>query len=264
MDDVCRRYRVELGLPAASTTGLARRGTAQGEGGRATLGRGGMDDVKQALYLIADELRGMASVGNYFATNVYEVERAHRLMELAAKVAALVDEATPEGVRTRFDAEPWLRFSPAVGVEAVVLNGRGEILLVQRNDNAHWAMPGGIAEIGETPAEAVLRELWEETGLRGRVRRLVALFDGRYWGSRSKVHILNLVFLVECRELSPVPGIEMLDAHFFAGDQLPQPLHPGHDVRVPTCLQLVERGTTYFDPAASDDTDMPMDQRPTD
>ena len=223
-----------------------------------------MDDLKQALYLIADELRGMASVSNLFAANVYEVDRAHRMMALAAKVAALVDEETPEGVRTLFDAEPWLRFSPAVGVDAVVLNGSGEILLVQRKDNEHWAMPGGLAEIGETPAEAVLRELWEEAGLRGRVLRLLALFDGRYWGSRSKVHILHLVFLVECRDLVPVPGGEMLAAHFFAGDQLPQPLHHGHDVRVPKCLQLLDSGTTFFDPAASDDTDMPMYQRPTD
>ncbi len=221
-----------------------------------------MDELKQALYLIADELRGMASLGNYFAGNVYEVERAHRMMDLAAKIAALVDEDTPEDVRTLFDAEPWLRFSPAVGVEAMVVNSSGEFLLVQRKDNEHWAMPGGVAEIGETPAEAVLRELWEEAGLRGRVLRLLALFDGRLWGSRSKVHILHLVFLVECLDPVPVPGIEMLDAHFFTADQLPQPLHHGHDVRLPKCLQLLDSGTTFFDPAASDHTDMPMYQRP--
>ncbi len=223
-----------------------------------------MHDLKQALYLIADELRGMASLGSYFAGNVYEVERAHRMMELAAKVAALVDEETPEGVRTLFDAEPWLRFSPAVGVDAAVVNGSGEILLVQRKDNEHWAMPGGVAEIGETPAEAVLRELWEEAGLRGRVLRLLGLFDGRHWGSRSKVHILNLVFSVECVDPIPVPGIEMLDARFFTADQLPQPLHHGHDVRLSKCLQLLDSGTTFFDPASSDQTDMPMYQRPTD
>ncbi len=223
-----------------------------------------MDDLKQALYLIADEIRGMASVGNYFGANVYEVERAHRMMELAAKVAALVDEGTPEAVHTLFDAEPWLRFSPAVGVDAVVFNGRGEILLVQRKDNEHWAMPGGLAEIGETPAEALLRELWEEAGLHGRVQRLLALFDGRHWGSRSKVHILNLVFLVECLDPIPVPGIEMLDARFFTADQLPQPLHHGHDVRVSKCLQLLDSSKTFFDPASSDQTDMPLYQRPTD
>ena len=42
-----------------------------------------MGDVRQELYLIADELRGMATLGKHFAHNVYEVERAHRIVELA-------------------------------------------------------------------------------------------------------------------------------------------------------------------------------------
>ncbi len=221
-----------------------------------------MEDVKQALYLIADEMRGMASVGRYFAGNVYETERAHRLMDLAVRVAALADEGTEAEVRAMFEAEPWLRFSPAVGVDAFVLDPHGQILLVQRKDNSRWAMPGGLTEIGQTPAEAVLRELWEEVGLRGRVARLLAVFDGRRWGSSDKVHVLNFVFLVECEELTPVPGIEMLDAGFFRLDALPEAMHPGHDRRVPKCFDLLHTGSTYFDPADSYRSDMPMHQRP--
>ncbi len=68
-----------------------------------------MDDVKQALYLIADEMRGMATIGRHFAGNVYEVERAHRIMDLAAKVATLADGGTTEEVNAIFFAEPWFR-----------------------------------------------------------------------------------------------------------------------------------------------------------
>ncbi len=151
---------------------------------------------------------------------------------------------------------------PAVGVDAVVLNADGEILLVQRRDNARWAMPGGIAEIGQTPAEAALRELWEEAGLRGRVARLLGVFDGRLWGSRSKVHMLHFVFLVECADLAPAPGSEMLDARFFPPDRLPEAMHHGHDRRVPKCIRLAQEGETFFDPAASYGMDLPMHQRP--
>ena len=52
-----------------------------------------MGEMRQELYLIADEMRGMATLGKEFAGNVYEVERAHRMAELAAKVAALADAA---------------------------------------------------------------------------------------------------------------------------------------------------------------------------
>ncbi len=165
-------------------------------------------------------------------------------------------------MRAVFDAEPWHRASPAIGVEAAVFDPRGRLLLVQRKDNARWAIPGGIAEVGQTPAEAALRELWEEAGLRGEVRRLLGVFDGRLWGSRSKVHLIHFVFLVECAELAPVPGIEMLAARFFPPEALPPEMHRGHDLRVPICRELARNGETFFDPAASYGQEMPMHQRP--
>jgi 8-oxo-dGTP pyrophosphatase MutT (NUDIX family) len=219
-------------------------------------------EMRQELYLIADEMRGMATIGREFAGNIYEVERAHRIMELAAKVATLADEGARPDIRAAFDAEPWHRVSPAIGVDAAVFNARGEILLIQRRDNAHWAMPGGTAEIGQTPTEAVLRELWEEAGLRGTAQRLLGTFDGRLWGSRARVHIIHFVFLVACADLSPIPGIEMVDARFFRPDALPPEMHRGHELRVPICCQLARSGETFFDPATSYDREMPMHQRP--
>jgi ADP-ribose pyrophosphatase YjhB (NUDIX family) len=219
-----------------------------------------MNDIRPTLYLIADEMRGMASMGKHFAHNVYEVERAHRIMELAVQVAALADGSPQEEIRAIFEQEPWRRFSPALGAEAVVLNPQGEILLIQRRDNQRWAMPGGVAEIGQTAAEAVLRELWEEAGLRGRVKQLVAIFDGRHWGTQSKVHIWHLVFRIDCDDLTPQPGTEALDAQFFARDHLPAALHEGHGQRIAMVFEVLD-GPTYFDPASSIEGPLPMFQQ---
>jgi 8-oxo-dGTP pyrophosphatase MutT (NUDIX family) len=219
-----------------------------------------MSDLQQMLYLIADEMRGMATIGNHFAHNVYEIERAHRIMELAAQIASLADEQPHEVVKAIFEAEPWLRISPALGVEAAVFNPQGEILLIQRRDDEHWCMPGGVAEIGQTPAEAVLRELWEEAGMRGTVKRLLGVFDGRLWGSRSKVHSLVMVFQVECSHMIPKPGMEAIDARYFSHENLPTTLHGGHTMRVPKCFELLD-AEPYFDPAHSYNVDMPMYQR---
>ena len=107
-----------------------------------------MTDLKQALYLIADEMRGMATLHKAFAENAYHAERADHLMKLAAKVAALVDEDSPETVQAHFSAEPWLRVSPALGADAAVFNARQKILLIQRKDNGCWAIPGASSRLG--------------------------------------------------------------------------------------------------------------------
>lgn len=218
--------------------------------------------LRQQLYLIADEMRGMATLSRTFAANVYETERAHRMMELAAEVAALAEETPVAEVRALFEAEPWHRASPALGVDAAVFNGAGRVLMIQRRDNGRWALPGGIAEIGSTPAEAVLKELWEEAGLRGTVTRLLGLFDSRRWHGWSKVHMWHLTFLVECPDLTTTPGIESLDARFFLPDALPVELHSSHGPRLAAAVAALRDGTTHFDPGTSLDVAMPLHQRP--
>lgn len=219
-------------------------------------------NLRQRLYLIADEMRGMATIGKHFAGNVYEIERAHHIMALAAELAALAEGAPETITHGTFFAEPWHRASPAVGVEAAVFDPEGRILLVRRQDNGMWAMPGGIAEIGQTIEEAALRELWEEAGLRGQVTRLLGIFDGRLWGSRSRVHIVHHVFRITCVNFVPTPGIEMTDARFFSRDALPDAMHKGHEMRVPKVFALRDSGETFFDPTSSEDGDLPMHQRP--
>jgi mutator protein MutT len=75
------------------------------------------------------------------------------------------DEAAPEAN------------SIVVAVTAVVRNERGEILLIRRADNGLWALPGGSQEIGETVADAVRREVREETGLNVEVIGLVGIYS---------------------------------------------------------------------------------------
>lgn len=107
---------------------------------------------------------------------------------------------------------------------------------------------GGLVEIGETLAETAQRELWEKVGVRGRVIKLLGIFDSRLWHSQTKAQLFHAIFQVEMVGDSPAPSPEALDVGFFAGDNLP-PLAAGHDVRVPLLFQLVrgEIPAPYFD-----------------
>jgi ADP-ribose pyrophosphatase YjhB (NUDIX family) len=76
-----------------------------------------------------------------------------------------------------------------VGCDGVVIED-GRILLQQREDFRTWGVPGGAVEPAETPWEACLREVREETGLEVRVERLTGVY--------AKPHQDELVFNFDC------------------------------------------------------------------
>jgi mutator protein MutT len=67
----------------------------------------------------------------------------------------------------------------SAGVDAIVRNDRDDILLSRRSDSGTWDLPGGAVEPGETPSEALCREVHEETGLEIRIRCVAGVFGGR-------------------------------------------------------------------------------------
>lgn len=88
-----------------------------------------------------------------------------------------------------------------VGCSAVVFDERGRILLTRRADNGQWCLPGGGMESGESAAEACEREVFEETGLRARVKRLVGVYSHAdqlvVYPDGNKAHIVALHFEAE-------------------------------------------------------------------
>lgn len=65
-----------------------------------------------------------------------------------------------------------------VGCSAVIFDERREkVLLTQRADNGRWCLPGGHMESGESASEACEREVWEETGLKVRAKRLLGVYS---------------------------------------------------------------------------------------
>ncbi len=112
--------------------------------------------------------------------------------------------------------------TPKVAIGAVVGNGDGEILLVQRADSGIWLYPTGWADVGYSPAEVAVKEVFEETGIECAPQRLLAVVDGQRMGF-SRFGMYMLVF--HCRavggELTSHP-LECADVGWFAEDSLPE------------------------------------------
>lgn len=127
------------------------------------------------IMTLLDELQTIARNGLTFADNPYDRERYQRLLELATTYyGQTIDIPLPE-VRQRFRAELGC-ITPKVGANAAIFNAEGQILLMKRADNARWCLPCGWVDPSESPAEAAVRETWEETGLEVKISQLVDVF----------------------------------------------------------------------------------------
>ncbi len=63
------------------------------------------------------------------------------------------------------------------GASAIVTDDQGRILLQRRSDNARWALPGGVMDIGESIGEAIVREVREETGFEVEPENIVGVYS---------------------------------------------------------------------------------------
>lgn len=116
------------------------------------------------------------------------------------------------------------------GVAGVVINPEGYLLLHRRSDNGMWWLPGGALEPGEEPADAVVREVYEETGVKVIPERLSCILAGEdhfvVYPNGDQAAILSMTFL--CRPIGGDPridGDESLEVRYFPIDALP-PLAP--------------------------------------
>jgi ADP-ribose pyrophosphatase YjhB (NUDIX family) len=62
-------------------------------------------------------------------------------------------------------------------VNVVVTNHSGEILMIRRTDNDNWAVPGGAIDLGESVAQAAVRETREESGIECKVTGIVGIYS---------------------------------------------------------------------------------------
>ncbi|GIE98788.1 NUDIX hydrolase [Paractinoplanes rishiriensis] len=136
------------------------------------------------------------------------------------------------------------------GAGAVVRDGAGRILLLRRGDDGRWALPAGMIEPGEQPADAIVREIYEETGVVAEVERLAGV------GKHVSVypngdHCEYLVVWFRCRavggEARP-DGEESLEVAWFAPGDLPAGL--GERARLRIATTESPGGEAWFSPPA--------------
>lgn len=136
-----------------------------------------------------------------------------------------------------------------VAVSAVVRDSRGRILMIHRTDNDKYSIPGGGLEIGESVADAVVREVKEETGIDVEVTKLVGVFSNPdhviAYDDGEVRQEFSICFLADPRGGELRTSAESKEVKWVTPDQLADlDIHPSVWLRIRRGLS--DGGEPYF------------------
>jgi ADP-ribose pyrophosphatase YjhB (NUDIX family) len=173
------------------------------------------------LWTLARKLQAVAQTGLTYAADDYDRERYQTVSDLAAELLALQCDTPPATFRQLFAQQDGYA-TPKVDVRAAVFRD-GNVLLVREAADGLWTMPGGWADVNDSPTEAVEREAFEESGFRVKARKLAAVYDRARHPHEPPFpfHIYKLFFLCEITGGGPATSSETSAVDFFAPDALP-------------------------------------------
>ena len=182
--------------------------------------------MEPAWLVWARELQAIAQTGLTFATSAHDRERYTTIRSLAAQMMATNSDADFGRVEALF-AEQTGYATPKVDVRGAIFDEDARILLVREiADAGRWTLPGGWADVNQSPSESVIREVREEAGLDVRVRKLAAVYDRARQGHTPPhpFHVYRLFFMCEVVGGAPRAGLETSEVAFFGENEIPQDL----------------------------------------
>lgn len=168
----------------------------------------------------AQELQSLTASGLHYCKDRFDRDRYERIRDIAAEIAANASGMGEDVVKDIFSSQDGYQ-TPKMCSRAIIFNEAGEVLLVKEWDNK-WAPPGGWCEYNKTPAENVIKEAWEEAGLRVEPYRFVLMHDQHHHNRPLNFYNVEKCFFL-CRVLggSFRENIETTESRYFPLDALP-------------------------------------------
>src|SRR5439155_15046911 len=118
----------------------------------------------------------------------------------------------------------YIHYRNPVPAAGVLLESEGGLLMVRRKFDPRagtWCLPAGFMEFGETPEACAIRELFEETGIRGRLTRLFNVYAG---ADDPRTRAILILYVAEREGGTLAPGDDAIEAGFFPLTALPAPI----------------------------------------
>jgi ADP-ribose pyrophosphatase YjhB (NUDIX family) len=170
----------------------------------------------------AKRLKAIAQTGLTYSTGPYDIERYRQLDDIAHQMFAEMAGA-PIGQVANFFVPERGYATPKVDLRAGVFDGDRVLLVRERSDN-RWSLPGGWADVGESPRDGIVREVREESGFEVTAPELVAVIDRSLhdYLPRRPDHVYKLFFLCQRTGGRATENLEISEIDFFPVDALPE------------------------------------------
>jgi ADP-ribose pyrophosphatase YjhB (NUDIX family) len=169
----------------------------------------------------AQKLQAIAQNGLTYSEGVFDIERYKQLRAIATEIIATYANVEHSYVLDLFSREVGYA-TPKVDVRAAIFRD-DTILLVKERSDGCWTLPGGWADVGESPSQVVVKEVYEESGYQAQATKLLAVYDRDKQGHPpSPFSVYKLFFHCEIIGGSPSSSIETEAVEFFPEDALPE------------------------------------------
>ena len=167
----------------------------------------------------AQQLAALAKTGLHYAQNDYDAERYRAQLDIAAQMLADAAHVDVADVALRLAADDGY-ITPKVDVRGAVFRDE-KILLVREAADGLWTLPGGWADVGDAPSQAVEREIREESGYEAKAVKLLALEDRRRRHPPMMYAVYKVAFLCELVGGAAQTSSETTAIGWFGEDEIP-------------------------------------------
>lgn len=168
----------------------------------------------------ANKLQAIAQNGLAFSKNEYDRLRFEDIRTVAHEMMAQAGGVDPLCVAEWFAPEKGYA-TPKVDVRGVVFR-LGRLLLVKERQDGLWTVPGGWADVGDSPRHTAEKEVFEESGFRTRATKLLACLDRLcHEHPPFAYHTYKLFILCELEGGEATTSIETEEVGFFSEDEIP-------------------------------------------
>lgn len=168
----------------------------------------------------ARTIQAIAQNGLTYTESAYDRERYEQLRDLAVDIFAQHTTAPPPEIRRWFELQPGY-MTPKVDVRGACFRD-GQVLMVRERSDGGWCLPGGWADVGDTPAESAAREVLEEAGFVCVPRKVIGVFDANRNGAPlAAFHAVKIVFHCDIVSGEPHGNHETDGVAFFQRDEIP-------------------------------------------